>query len=205
MPTPVSKEASSPPRKRGPRVGRAEAVVASVRSATLKLLATVGYDKVEIPDIAAEAGVNRTTVYRRWPTKSALVMDIMLEEMSATVPLPDTGSFQGDLEKLLLDVNAALAQPLVRAVLQALMASSQANTDENTAAKKAFWDQRFAVSGELVTRAVARGEVPAGTVPRTVLELAASPLFFRNVVTGERWSDAEIKLLARSAARAFSR
>ena len=48
-----------------------------------------------------------------------------------------------------------------------------------------FWTERLALDGEIVERAIARGEVPAGTDPRTVIEAVLGPIYFRLLVTAE--------------------
>ena len=55
--------------------GRAERVRTAVLEAAAELLTEVGYDKMRVEDVAARAGVHKTTVYRRWPTKAALTAD----------------------------------------------------------------------------------------------------------------------------------
>jgi AcrR family transcriptional regulator len=164
--------------------GRAAAVVAAVRKAAFELLAERGYEGVEIPDIALRAGVNRTTIYRRWPTKSELLLDIMLGEMQAKVPTPDTGSFEGDLAELLTSIARVLADPAVRRLFHIM--GVRANSDDQTErAREEFWNERFAASGQIVTRAIARGEVGEGVSARAVLELGAAPLFYRILILGE--------------------
>ena len=164
--------------------GRAAAVVAAVRKAAFELLVERGYEGVEIPDIAVRAGVNRTTIYRRWPTKSELLLDIMLGEMQAKVPTPDTGSFEGDLAELLASIARVLADPIMRNLFHIM--GVRADSDDQTAkAREEFWNERFAASGQILTRAIARGEVGQGVSARAVLELGAAPLFYRILILGE--------------------
>lgn len=164
--------------------GRAAAVVAAVRKAAFELLAERGYEGVEIPDIALRAGVNRTTIYRRWPTKSELLLDIMLEELQAKVPTPDTGSFEGDLAELLASIAGVLADPVMRSLFHIM--DVRADSDNQAArAREKFWNERFAASGQIVTRAIARGEVGESVSARAVLELGAAPLFYRMLILGE--------------------
>lgn len=177
----VSESEPSPRARPG---GRAAAVVAAVRKAAFELLAERGYEAVEIPDIASRAGVNRTTIYRRWPTKSELLLDIMLEEMQAKVPTPDTGSFEGDLAELLASIARVLADPAMRGLFH-VMGMRADSDDQSARSRERFWNERFAASGQIVTRAIARGEVGEGVSARAVLELGAAPLFYRMLILGE--------------------
>lgn len=183
--------------------GRAAGVVSAVYAATLELLEEGGYERLELPDVAARAGVNKTTVYRRWPTKAELVLDIALLRMKQDVPLPDTGTLQGDLSSLLLAIQAALESPLIAGLIQAIITQSR-DVETIKRLRVQFWSERFSLSGQLVERALQRGELPAGTSPRKLLELASSPLFFRGVITGEAFSQDEIAEIARRTILAFS-
>lgn len=192
------------PGKRGasrPRPGgRAAKVVAAVRTATLELLAERGYAGAEIPEIAERAGVNRTTIYRRWPSKADLVLDIMLAEMRDKVPTPDTGSFRGDLEQLLGSIADVLAQPAALGSFQILAARRDPDSDYADIRRR-FWEERFAVSGAIVDQAVERGEIPAGVSPRAVLELGSAPLYFRILALGETVDAAAVRDIAERVAR----
>lgn len=179
--------------------GRSAAVVAAVRKATYELLAERGYAGLEIPDIAARAGVNRTTVYRRWPTKAELLLDVLLQDMATRVPTPDTGSFQQDLEQLLLHIARLLRDPAMRGLFHLL---ADMPDDEATASIKArFWDERLAVSGQIVSRAIVRGDVADGVSPRAVLELGAAPLFYRMLILGKVVEEADVAHIAQWVAR----
>lgn len=182
--------------------GRATGVVSAVYAATLEILEEGGYERLELPLVAARAGVNKTTVYRRWPTKAELVRDICLLRMQEDVPLPDTGTLHGDLSSLLLSIQIALASPLISGLIQSIITQGR-KTEAMERMRAQFWSERYALSGLLVERAVERGELPAGTNSRQFLELACSPLFFRGVITGELFAKDEIIEIARRTILAF--
>ena len=175
----------------------------SVQEATLALLSERGYEGFEIPEVAARAGVNRTTVYRRWKTKSALVADTMLVHMAEQVPAPDTGNLRSDLERLMREVVAVLEQPAVMEVLRAQVILAAGN-EQVRAAREAFWATRFERSGAIVERAIARGELPPGTDPRELQEFAIAPLYLRALVTGGPVDDDLVESIVRRTLAAFS-
>ncbi|SPC18395.1 TetR/AcrR family transcriptional regulator [Cupriavidus taiwanensis] len=183
--------------------GRAAAVVAAIHHATLELLDELGYDQMEIPNIAERAQVNKTSIYRRWPNKAELVLDALLTRTSVNVPLHDTGCVRDDLRLLLRDIAGQLATRSVRGLLMAFMGS---NLDDLSfqSTRRRFWDERYHASGKLVERAVARGELRAETDARLFLELACSPLYVRSLIAGEAISDEYIGTLAELAISAFS-
>ena len=63
----------------------------------------------------------------------------------------------------------------------------------------AFFNERFQRSGVIIERAIARGELPAGTDARLVLETACSPIYFRLFVSGDPVTEAEIRRYAERA------
>jgi AcrR family transcriptional regulator len=85
------KKASLRPRVEGDRE-------AQILDAALVLLARVGYDRMTMDAIAAEARAGKATLYRRWSTKSSLVVDAILRSKETLqAPEVDTGTLRGDL------------------------------------------------------------------------------------------------------------
>ena len=190
------------PKKGQPPGGRAERVIAAVHAATLELLEERGYDGVEIPEIAERAQVNKTSIYRRWPGKLELVLDVTLSRIGVTVPIANTGALQGDLTALLGNIAATLATPFARGLLRALFTHDEQD-DRLKEARTAFWDARFEAAGRVVERAIERGELPQNTIPKHLLEFAAAPLFYRTLVTGEAITAADIERFAKQTCQAF--
>lgn len=173
--------------------GRSATVRAQVREATLALLEEVGYERLLLTDVAARAGVNKTTVYRRWPTKPLLVAELLGDLADDQVPNPDTGTLKGDLEAMLTQVVAVLRLPAVRAVVRATitLADDDPEVDE---ARRRFWDRQLRDAAVVVTRAIERGELPEGTDPRLFLEQVFGPVYFRMLITGRDAAPTELTL-----------
>lgn len=195
----VTDVASAPRPRPG---GRSARVVSAAHAATFELLEESGYDSLQLSDVARRAQINKTTVYRRWPTKAALVADLLVSFTRLNVAIPDTGSLQRDLEHLLSDIVAALDNRAVRAVLYGVI-SGALDSGDIRSAQTAFWEERFERGGALVERAIARGEVSADTDPRALLEMAAGPIYFRTLCTADPVSTSYIKDLARRAIAAW--
>ena len=75
-------EARGPGRPRDPAADRA------ILQATIELLGEEGYEGLSIEAVAARAGVGKTTVYRRWPSKEPLVVDAIKRYKSPEDPQP---------------------------------------------------------------------------------------------------------------------
>src|SRR5262245_26978742 len=93
--------------------GRSARVRAAVLGAALDVLAERGFEALEVPEVAARAGVSASTIYRRWTSKGRLAGEALLERARPLSPTPDTGALRSDLEQLLLEGGALLRTPPV--------------------------------------------------------------------------------------------
>jgi AcrR family transcriptional regulator len=116
--TPVVAPASRPKVRAG---GRSARVVASVLETTLEVLGHEGYSGLRIDDIAARAGVNKTTIYRRWPTRGELVV-AALTRHAAPPHVVESGSLEEDLLALFMSATTLRNTPAGRGVVSALIA-----------------------------------------------------------------------------------
>jgi len=128
-----------------------------------------------IDAVARRAGVARTTVYRRWPTRGALIADLLVSRARLEIPAPDTGTLEGDLTALTTAAAAALRGPNL-SILRAAVSTSAAG-DDVAAAFGIYWAERTRVVAAIIERAVQRGDAPADTDAALVLQAAAGPLW----------------------------
>jgi AcrR family transcriptional regulator len=180
-----------PPLREGPARrpgGRSARVRAAVIAATLAELADRGYSGVSLDDIAARADVHKTTVYRRWGSKEALVLEAMLEQAAETVAVPDTGSLRGDLLELARRSVVIQTSPAGQAVVRAVAAEAPGN-HEIAAAARRFWANRLEVDRLILHRAQERGEIGPRAQSRPIIEALLGPLYFRLLVTGGSLDD----------------
>jgi AcrR family transcriptional regulator len=157
--------------------GRSARVVASAHAAVLESLATVGYQKLSIADIAKSAGVHETSIYRRWPTKAQLVSDAIIRNALDAIPVPDTGSFQKDLLTVMRHVLRRLDTPLGAAISQVVASQDQ----DLTELRRAYWRSRRTVIVPLVARAKERGEIPGSVQSGIVFDLVVGPILLRRI------------------------
>ena len=168
--------------------GRAARVRADVLAATTELLNTVGYERMSIEDVAARAGVHKTTVYRRWTSKAELVADAVRISSEQAVPMTDTGSLLGDLQALGRNVVANIGSASGSLLGRSIVAAST-SSEELTAVLNSFWADRLAISEVIVDRAIQRGELPAGTDANLIIEAVVGPIWLRLLLTGEPIDD----------------
>jgi AcrR family transcriptional regulator len=138
--------------QRGPR---SHQVVEKVRQATMAELARVGFPGLTIEGVAKAANVNRTTIYRRWPSKGALLLAVLEPGLERFDQDPDTGSLGGDLLALMLLIAERMALPEGRAVHRAVGSTS----DELKELVDTVNDRGLSAFRRAFDRARARGEV----------------------------------------------
>lgn len=104
-----------------PKLVRGEAIVARVLEATIEELALSGYAALALQRVAARAGVNRTTIFRRWPTKPELVRAALQRATGALNFDWDTGSLRGDLKMLIERAGETMLAPGMLGFLQTML------------------------------------------------------------------------------------
>jgi AcrR family transcriptional regulator len=183
--------------------GRTARTREAVRQATLAEIADRGYGGLSVEGVAARSGVHRTTVYRRWRNAAGLAADALDLAAGESWPVPDTGGVGGDLRELTSLVARHFADPDAGTVSRALV--SAAVHDPATArALHGFLAGRHRQAAPIVERAVARGELPAGTDAAEVVRAAVAPLYYRLFITGEP-VDGRVAARAADAALAAAR
>ncbi len=172
---------SSPSPRGRPRDPRShEAIV----GATTELLVEVGYAATSIGAVAARAGVGKDTVYRRWRGKPELVFEAVFTTTD-DAPVPDTGTLAGDLTVLLQGLVDEFHAPAAAAALPGLLADFAADPVLKARIRSDFLapsKERLVIVFE---RAVARGEIAAGTPVDLVLDTLAGSVFFHVGLIGE--------------------
>ncbi|NUT54078.1 MAG: TetR/AcrR family transcriptional regulator [Saccharothrix sp.] len=178
--------------------GRSARVRATVLDAVHAELAEHGYLGLTVEKVADRAGVHKTTVYRRWGTVDVLVADALDHTRETEWQAPDTGTVEGDLIAVATEVADTFADPERRRVPIAIVAAALQST-RALEAKREFFAARNAAAAEVVTRAVARGELPPQTDPVEVVRLTCAPLYHRIFITGEPVDRATAERSARAA------
>ena len=132
--------------------------------------------------IADGAGVGRTTIYRRWPSKAAVVAAAVGSLYLDRVEVPDTGSLSDDLVALLTESYRLMSDGSGR-VLERLIREAGENA-ELAELVRATFQARRRFYATILDRATARGELSADVDQELLLDLLLGPLMFRLLVTG---------------------
>lgn len=136
---------------------RGEPVVRKVLAATLEQLAHAGYRGLRIDDVAARADVNKTTIYRRWPTKEDLVRAALLSIPRDPLNITSKGSLRADLLEMARYFVTIGRSYEHRGIFRVLMAEGP--HDELLSIARAVREAYLATPRALVEAARARGEL----------------------------------------------
>jgi AcrR family transcriptional regulator len=187
MTRPRTTSARATPKRRG------APVVDRVLELALEELARVGFHRLSVPDIAERAGLNKTSVYRRWPTKGALVAAAMARAMGHDAPLPDTGALRSDMLAFALGAAAWAESPVGRGVTRTLLADGDA--PEVRALVRGLLRARAPGPRAIFDRAKARGELAADADVRMALTVIAGAISHRIFVESARVTPAFVRRL----------
>ena len=91
-----------------------------ILEATAALLLEVGIERTTVSAVIARSGVARATVYRRWPTREALI-DAALSQVKGRPPFPLSGDVERDLARAVEQARAVFAEPSFQAFLPILV------------------------------------------------------------------------------------
>ncbi|MCV7441573.1 TetR/AcrR family transcriptional regulator [Mycobacterium paraense] len=164
---------------RRPHTGRRrnDAAEQAILRAAAELLGTDGGAQITVSAIAERAGVGKQTIYRWWPSKSAVLLDAMIHRARQVAPAPDTGDLRADLGVFLRSTFAAAPEnrSLLLGVLREALADS-ATMDRLSA----FAAARRGELAQILDRARARGQIPPGGPPTTV-DQAFGLLWYRMI------------------------
>jgi AcrR family transcriptional regulator len=154
--------------------------------------------------VAARAAVAKTTLYRRWSSKPQLVAGVFEARARAAPPVPDTGDLRRDLLTQVLDARDRLVASPGGAAVLGLVAAAGREPELARLLRDGFVAVRRAVVGELVERAVARGQARPGLDLDLVVDLLVAPLYYRLMVSGQPVGDEYVEALVDAVLRDVS-
>jgi AcrR family transcriptional regulator len=174
---------------------RGAAVVERVLDLTLEELARVGFHRLSVPEVAERAGLNKTSVYRRWATKGALVAAALERAMGHDDTLPDTGSLRSDILAFALAAASWADSSVGRAVMKTLL--TDGDDPDVRAIIATLIVARANGPRTLFKRAVARGELDAKADVRMAMTVIAGAVSHRVLVENASVTEAFVKRLVR--------
>ncbi|MFQ5954336.1 MAG: TetR/AcrR family transcriptional regulator [Kiloniellales bacterium] len=151
----------------------------AILRAAARLVAEQGYNRTTIEAIARLAGAGKQTVYRWWPSKAALFMELYRSLAPRPALAVDTGSVAGDLEEILGRVLRAYAEMPAKAVLGGLIAEAQCDPEVADGFGKQIVLQRSGPLRRVLERGITRGELRPHVDLDLAVDTIAGAVWFR--------------------------
>lgn len=166
--------------------GRTADVTERVHRAITELIVEGGFAACTFSAVAERAGIDRSTLYRRFPDRWDAIIDTWMERARMDV-LPDLGaSFADDLGSVLRKLVEILESRLGPALV-GIAAELRARDDKDFS--RAYFDARMEQLAPMFDAAIARGELPAEVDREAVFSFAAGPIYFRMFIAARRVDD----------------
>ena len=182
---------------------RRQATRERVLACTGEILGTDGYTGLSMERVAAESGVAKTTLYRHWPTKAALCMDLYLDEAGRELKDPDTGDVATDLKRLVTGVVRLQTRTVAGPAFLGLIAEAQVNPATRDAFFAEFAQRRRDITRRVLRRAIERGQVRADVDIDLVIDVIGGATTFRllqgHAPLNARFAEGLVALVLRGA------
>jgi AcrR family transcriptional regulator len=163
--------------------GRTADVTARVHQAITDLLVEGGAEACTFSAVAERAGIERSTLYRRFPDRWDAIIETWMERARMDV-MPDLGaSFAEDLASVLRKLADTLGSRLGPALVR-VAAELRARDDADYS--RTYFDARMAQLEPMFEAAIRRGELPAGIDRESLFTAAAGPVYFRIFIAGRQ-------------------
>lgn len=164
---------------------------ATVLDATLAVLDETGYGRLTIEEVARRAGATKPAIYRRWPTRQHLALAALAVRLGQS-PVPDTGCTLCDLGEGIGVFLAAFRQ-IRPGVLGALFADCAAVPELRDAFLTTLFDPPREAVGQMLERAVERGDLRADVDRGLVLDMLSSVMHYRALFGHAPTTDHEVE------------
>jgi AcrR family transcriptional regulator len=146
------------------------------------LLASEGFERLTVEGVAASAGVGKATIYRRWPSKLALVLAAVRELSAHPLPELTTGRTREDLVILLRHIIEALTGTIAGRILPGLVAES-ARSPELLGVLHDFWMSRRGMMLAVLRQGSAQGDLPEDVDHELIADLLYGPVHYRFLIS----------------------
>ncbi|PXY18970.1 TetR/AcrR family transcriptional regulator [Prauserella muralis] len=156
-------------------------VTDAIVEAVLAELAERGFLGMSMDGVARRAGVGKSALYRRWPSKVEMTADVLSTLSVTEEPAADTGSLEQDVRALLDDILNWLSAPQVRRIYPDLLAEAQRNPMLAEALMDHIGNPRRLRAQAVLDRAAARGELAGNADQDLILDVFGSLIFWRMI------------------------
>ena len=128
-------------------------------SAAARILRKEGYARLTMERVSEQSGVAKTTLYRRWPGRAALCMDLYLDVAERELHDPDTGDIENDLRYIINTVVHLQTRTVAGPALIGILVEAQSNPAAAAGSLVEFSEARREMTRLVLRRAIDRGEI----------------------------------------------
>jgi AcrR family transcriptional regulator len=177
----------APPSRDAPRRGRprSDRVHRDILNAFRELLVEGGFADLRLEHVAARAGVGKATIYRRWSSKEALALELLMELAAPHIAVRETGDTRGELLAAVNNAMRALTDTPFGPVIRALLSQIAKNPLLGDPFRRSVVQARREEVARVIARGVSRGDLRADVEVDVATELLVGPVYFRLMFGGE--------------------
>jgi AcrR family transcriptional regulator len=189
---PQAGDACEAPKRGRPRSGECHR---AVLDAAAEAFERDRYTDVTMEGVAASAGVAKQTLYKWWPSKAKLGMEVYATRILTPIALPDTGDVTRDLHALLLRACRTLRRGNTGSLIAGLIADAQSDEALLHALRDTLVSSRRKLAADILERGIARGQVRPGIDTPFILDLLYGPIWYRLLLQNAPLDDAFVGAL----------
>lgn len=178
--------------------GRTEKNRQAVAETVLKLIGEGRLD-FELQEVAALSGVHRTTIFRRWPDRGALMAEAMADHV-ARLSIELEGDWKTDLRHIAYGMRDFLSDPIEQAMNRVLAITDNQLFHEQM---ERHWEPILQKFRQPFLDAQARGELHEDVDPEVIISLLISAIVSRAVFMRMQFTDEELDRYLKQIIRAF--
>src|SRR5258708_14836877 len=177
------------------RVGRSKETVLAV---THQMMSETGLSGVSIDEVSKRSGVAKTTMYRHWPSRAGLLVEAC-SKLGPKFEVPDTGSFRGDIEALVMAFASYLRAASATKILPSIVDAAEHDTKLAKLLHAQVHACIMAPLYEVIERAQQKAEISEDQDASHLIARIVGPLFFRRWFSGESLDENFVRAIVQSA------
>ena len=170
---------------RSPGRPRSDEANRAILDAARDLLIEEGFTRLRLEHVAARAGVGKATIYRRWPSKEALTLDLVLGLAGPHLDIADVGDTRAEFRAATRNPLEAIIGTAWGPVIRAMLSQIAANPNIGDQFRAVVVARRRAEIGRVIERGIERGVLRPDADASIATELLVGPVYFRLIFGGE--------------------
>jgi AcrR family transcriptional regulator len=158
-----------------PRSARANQLILDAFQARLS---RDGFAHLRLEHVAADAGVGKATIYRRWPSKEALALELLMHLAAPHLGIEDVGNTRAEMLAAVTNAMRAITDTPFGPVIRALLSQIASNPVLGDPFRASVVQARRDEVGRVIERGIARRDLRDDADPELATELLVGPVYF---------------------------